>query len=381
MAAFRGTPSDVVPFAPNIYLWFYYHKFHGTLPADLAGAQHPLDVLRFLGADMLVRWDTMWALEESFTAGEYRSEFTGETPFAEPVTTAFNVYPPHRGERHSSYRCVEGTLTEAWRFTPEAGADFEAKHWWTEWSEYATVRAMLEAKEYRLNKPLQQHWVDQVGNDGVVMGHLTQSPLKTLHWLAGPQNASLFIMDHPQEMKALAQIHEDKAIALLGRLVDESDADIYVSLDNLDSVFYPPRFYRDYCDSFFSRAAELLHRHGKFLLVHACGRNYKLLPLVGASGIDCLEGITPPPLGDVVLGEARALAGTPGFVVDGGMDTSHLEVTQDAREVIHKYTRELFDSMGDKSHFIFASSCMTGPLTPWENLLHFRDAAREYGQL
>ena len=49
-------------------------------------------------------------------------------------------------------------------------------------------------------------------------------------------------------------------------------------------------------------------------------------------------------------------------------------------QVIHTYTRDLFGSMGDKRHFIFASSCMTPPPTPWENLLHFRDAAREYGR-
>jgi uroporphyrinogen-III decarboxylase len=37
--------------------------------------------------------------------------------------------------------------------------------------------------------------------------------------------------------------------------------------------------------------------------------------------------------------------------------------------------------MGDKSHFVFASSCTTSPLTPWENLVYLRDAAREYGRM
>jgi uroporphyrinogen-III decarboxylase len=63
------------------------------------------------------------------------------------------------------------------------------------------------------------------------------------------------------------------------------------------------------------------------------------------------------------------------------MDTAHLEVRADAKQVIHTYTSDLFESMGDKRHFIFASSCMTPPPTPWENLLHFRDAAREYGRI
>jgi len=37
--------------------------------------------------------------------------------------------------------------------------------------------------------------------------------------------------------------------------------------------------------------------------------------------------------------------------------------------------------MGDKSHFMFATSCSTSPLTPWKNLVAFRDAAREYGRI
>ena len=146
-------------------------------------------------------------------------------------------------------------------------------------------------------------------------------------------------------------------------------------------MFYPPRFYRDYCDSFFTRAAEIVHRRGKRFVVHACGRNKVLLPLVGASGVDCLEGITPPPLGDVQLGDARRLAGKPDFTVNGGMDSPHLELREDAEAALHAYTRELFASMGDMRHFVYASSCMTSPLTPWENLVYLRDAAREYGRL
>jgi uroporphyrinogen-III decarboxylase len=115
--------------------------------------------------------------------------------------------------------------------------------------------------------------------------------------------------------------------------------------------------------------------------VHACGRNKAILKAVGGSRIDCLEGITPPPLGDVQLGAVRGTTGYEHFTVNGGMDTPHLEVKADAGQVIHTYTRELFESLGDKGHFIFASSCMTPPPTPWENLLHFRDAAREYGRI
>jgi uroporphyrinogen-III decarboxylase len=272
-------------------------------------------------------------------------------------------------------------LTQTWEYTREAGADFESEHWWKSWDDYPAVRFLLEAREYAFDAADFRRWVERVGNDGVMMVHLTQSALKTFHWLAGPENASFFMIDHPQEMQELAQIHERKALTLLESIVDNPLAEIFISLDNLDSVFYPPYFYKDYCQSFFSQAADIIHSKGKFFVVHACGHNRILLPLVGASHVDCLEGITPRPLGDVELGEVRALAASENFTVNGGMDAHRQEIRQDAESRLHAYTRQLFESMGDKRHFIFASSCNTSCLAPWENLVYFRDAAREYGQM
>ncbi|RMF04193.1 MAG: hypothetical protein D6768_03840 [Chloroflexi bacterium] len=378
LAAFRGEPVDVVPFSPNIYQWFYARYSTGTLPAEVADATHPFDVLRHLGADILARWDTQWATKPVYTDGAYSEEYSGHSDWDKPLVTAFNIYPPHKTIRHRKFETPYGTLTQTWEYTGEAAADFESKYWWTDWSEYEAVRFMMEATEYELDADMLHHWVQQVGDDGLVMVNLTESPLKRLHWLAGPQNATLFIMDHPEEMKALADIHQKKVLAMLEKVVDNPDAELFIATDNLDAMFYPPYFYNDYCRDFFVKAADIIHSRNKHLVVHACGRNKVLLPLVGETKIDCLEGITPPPMGDVELGEVRQKVGFADFTVNGGMDAPHQEITANAEERLHAYTRALFDSMGDRRHFIFASSCNTSPLTPWENLVHFRNAAREY---
>jgi uroporphyrinogen-III decarboxylase len=239
---------------------------------------------------------------------------------------------------------------------------------------------MLEATDYEFDAAAFRAWVERVGQDGVVMLNVTESPLKALHWLAGPQNATIFILDHPEEMLDLARIHQARALGLLERVVDTPQAEIFIAHDNLDSMFYAPYLYRDYCHEYFARAAEIIHRRGKHLMVHACGRSRALLPLVGEAQIDALEGVTPPPMGDVQLKDVRRLTGYPGFTLNGGMDAAHQELTEDAGPALRAYVRDLFGSLGDHQHFVFASSCNTSPLTPWENLLHFRDAAREYGR-
>jgi uroporphyrinogen-III decarboxylase len=379
LAAFRGEAVDYVPFAPNIWQWFNYHRSNRTLPADVAGATHPFEVLRFLGAEILSRWDTQWATKLNYTAGTYSEEYLGESDWDQPLVTAFNVYPPHRTERHRRFETPHGTLTQVWGYMPEAGADFEHKYWWTEWEEYEAVRFMLEAREYTVDLDEYRAWVRRVGDDGVVMLNITESPLKALHWLAGPQNATLFILDHPDEMLALARLHQEKALALIERVAATPEADIFISHDNLDAMFYAPSLYRDYCHEFFARASEILHRHGKHLMVHACGRSRVLLPLVGEARVDALEGVTPPPMGDVQLKDVRRMVGYDGFTLNGGMDPPHQELVGQAAS-LREYVRDLMHSLDDKRHFVFASSCNTSPLTPWENLLAFRDGAREYGR-
>jgi len=380
LAAFHGEQPDYVPFAPNLYYWFYSRLARGSLPGEISSAQHPFEVLRYLGAEILARWDTQYATREVFAAGEFHDEFTGRSRFHRPMVTAFNIYPPGTGIRRQSFTTPYGTLTHTWTLTEESGADFESEHWWKDWSQYEAIRFFLEARDYVFDAEEFRRWVRRVGDDGLVMASVTCSPLKNFHWLAGAANASLFIADHPEEMKQLARIHEQKALALVEKIAAVPEVEVLISNDNLDSAFHPPYLYREYCDSFYTQAAEIIHGRGKIFVVHACGRNKALLPLVGRSRIDCLEGLTPPPNGDVLLPDARRLAGYENFTVNGGMDATRLEIREAAETRLHAYTRELFAAMGDKRHFIYASSCTTPAGAPWDNLKYLRDAAREYGR-
>jgi len=219
LAAFHGESPDFVPFAPNIYYWFYNRLARGELPEEIAWAEHPFDVLRHLGAEILARWDTQYATRELFPEGVYSEEFGGESRFGRPMVTAFNIYPPHTSVRRRTLRTPYGVLTNTWVLSEQAGADFESEPWWKEWSDYEAVRFLLENREWRFDAEEFRGWVRRVSDDGLVMASVTFSPLKAFHWLAGAANASLFLVDHPREMRELARIHERKALALIEEIV------------------------------------------------------------------------------------------------------------------------------------------------------------------
>jgi len=146
----------------------------------------------------------------------------------------------------------------------------------------------------------------------------------------------------------------------------------------VDSLFYTPPLFREFCLPVLQNMARMVHRRGKYLFIYACGRLKSLAPLFPEAELDCVEGQAHPPLGDWRLDEARALSGR--LIVCGGMTAVEQEWSgPGAIDRIDRHVRDLFASMGDKRRFLFGSGCNTSPRTPYENLLAFRDAAWKYG--
>jgi uroporphyrinogen-III decarboxylase len=138
--------------------------------------------------------------------------------------------------------------------------------------------------------------------------------------------------------------------------------------------------FRAFCLPTIQKVAQMVHARGKYLFLHACGQLKALASLFLEAELDCVEGQAPPPMGDWPLHETRALSER--LIVCGGMAAPQQELAGPrTREQIDAYVRDLFASMGDKRRFLFGSSCNTSPMTPYENLLAFRDAAWKYGQI
>ena len=377
LATLAGEPCDRVPLVPNVWQWFHVNRRAGRLPEALAGADDPVDALRLLGADVLSKFDGVMVREQLPNCR--RTVVEEGDPLDAPVWTAFVNF--QRGTvRRDRIETEHGVLTQIWQYAPQAGAPFEAEHWWKDFDrEYAAVRAWMLDRRFEVDRDALRRGLAKIGDDGLLIVQLLPTPLKQLHWLAGPSVASLLIADHPEEMAELAAIHQRQALAVVEQVVDLPEVVIFEVPDNLDSTFYSPRLFRAFCLPMLRQAAEMIHARGKQLFIHACGKLKALAPLILESGLDCVEGQAHPPLGDWRLDEARSIS--PRLIVCGGMTANEQEWRgPGAGERIDAFVRELFASLGDRRRFLFASGCNTSPNAPWENLVAFRDAAWKYGQ-
>ena len=373
-----GRAVDRVPFVPNIWQWYYVNHARKTLPGELASCSGPLDVLRHLGADVFSKFDGK-VIRPTLRACKHIVSFEGEFPGASPRWTSFADFSggPVRKE---TIETPHGMLSHTWIYEDESGAPFEAERWWKDFEQdYAAVRDWIEDTRWTVDRAALHRALERVGEDGLIAFMLPPSPLKQFHWLAGPDRATFFLVDHPNEMGALARIHAEQSLAVLEEVVDQPDVFVFEVDDNLDSQFYSPPLFREYCLPVFQKMAAMVHARGKYLFVHACGQLKALGPLILQAGLDCVEGQAHPPIGDWRLDEARALSDR--LVLCGGMTAAEQQWQgPDAAARIDVHVRDLLASLGEGRRFLFGSGCNTAPDTPYENLVAFRDAVWKHGR-
>ena len=387
-AALKGEPIDRVPFAINLWQWFYANQYWGKLPAELAHIKTPIEFLIHIGADILTRWDGQIKGRSgmgnyiTFPGCNYEISFSGEKPLS-PLVTSFNTYTEGK-KVHRKLETPYGVLTQTWRFSEEACADFEEDHWIEDLAEqYDAARFFVETRTYDYEMSEYERDLAAIGDHGVIMIEIQENPLKMLHWLMGPEKSILATMDHPEKVKELCKIHTEKTIEFVNGVCERTryeDAPLLHSADNMDAMLFPPPFFDEFLYDHYRKVAAVIHEHGRLFSVHSCGNNWDIRDHLQQSDIDMMEGLTPPPLGTFPLEKARTEMG-PEFIIEGGMFCDYQELTQNAKEKIYDYTKTLFEGMGDKKRFIYSSSCNTSPLTPLENIYYFRDACWQYGQM
>lgn len=192
-----GRVVDRVPFVPNVWQWFYVNRSRQSLPAELASCSGPLDVLRHLGADILSKFDGK-VIRPKLRKCEHDVAFEGEFRKTPPEWTAFGDFT-HGPVRSETIETPHGTLSHTWIYKEGIGAPFEAERWWKSLErDYPAVRAWIADTEWTVDRAALDQGLETVGNAGVIAFMLPPSPLKQFHWLAGPDQATFFLIDHPR---------------------------------------------------------------------------------------------------------------------------------------------------------------------------------------
>lgn len=355
----RGGQPAWVPFSINFMQWFNHHKSFDSLPSELQGGDY-IDAMKTLGEDIFSRnvdggfrehdREAEWEVKENENDVGLQTRSILKTPYGDLTSK-------YQQQKDLSTGYMAEHLVKDWQKDGEAFLWFLQQHEF-DWED----AAFLETKH-------------RVGDDGLVMIPFSCSPLKFMHNHFGLEFTCIFAHTEPQAARRVCDLFFEKIIPAIKRIAEHPETDVVCLMDNVDTPFYPPAFCKEYWTPYVRQAAGILHAHGKYLFVHACGQLDRLRDEFAAAEIDGLEGISPPPLGDLPL--PRALTISDRFIVNGGF-SAH-EQTQRSDKDVRLYYEDLFEAMQPLKRWIFAASCQTAINTPWERILMVRDIVRERG--
>jgi hypothetical protein len=365
----RQSPGRIV-YAPNYWQWFAHHQNHGLLPPELAHCRTQLDLIRHLDLDVFSRnlycdqhhrWYGGLA-EEVWDGVEAREEIRADG--RDHVIT--KTFVTRRGTLTERLRYIftDSTLVQE-VFTLDNAAD-----------PLGALEELMRARRWRFRADRYAEEQALVGDDGLVVAGELHSPLKALHFLAGAVNATYLIADDEARVREIVALHEAAQLDL-ARQIAAAGVPAMMAMDNLDAAFHTPALIEKFSASFYEKASRIAHEHGSTFFIHACGRQRINLKFIDSLGVDGLEGVAFPPLGDVQLDEAMRLT-SDRFLITGGISAMETEKFQTADET-RSYVEDLFGRMRPYAHrFMLAASCNTSIRTPWKVLQWLSDAWKEF---
>ena len=207
------------------------------------------------------------------------------------------------------YETPRGTLTEVHIPMPEACTWAYGERLVKSVSDLPALRYFLEAHQFESATNEPDKWNEVFGEQGLPVVWVPRTPLsRFLVEMAGVENTIYAIYEAPDEMEEIFRLMREMDDAPY-RAAASTSCDLIMIADNLSSDIISPSLFRKYSLEYYRQRIRELHSAGKFVLAHIDGTLRGLLPILSESGLDCAEGVTPAPMGDVAPEDLRRMAG------------------------------------------------------------------------
>ncbi|NPV09819.1 MAG: hypothetical protein HPY83_17900 [Anaerolineae bacterium] len=242
----------------------------------------------------------------------------------------------------------------------------------------------LDKLHYVLPDPtrpsLAQYWEIEriIGDRGIV--ELTMSPPLD-HFLGDLRGLTNLMLDYYADRPFFDRMFvffEDYSLRLLKAVLEEGVRFIfgtwyYASL----SAGWSPAIFREVFAPLVRKHAALVHEYEGIYHIYDDGKMMQTLGDYVRSGADVVETLTPPPVGDVDLAEAKRLYGDL-TCLKGYMDLLYV-IKMGTPESIDRAVREAIEIAAPGGGFILGSSDSFREGTPVENVRAYFEAAHKYG--
>lgn len=218
--------------------------------------------------------------------------------------------------------------------------------------------------------------VAALGDDGVYVYAFTPSPVQDLlEFEMGIENFYALWAEHPEEVGELLDVmhaRRREEFEIAGRRLP---CRAVMLVENTSTTLISPALYERFSLPQLRDYGDILHRHGKRMILHMCGHIRALLPLIRRTGADGVNATTPPSVGNTRYEEVLDAMGENTLIWGGILDPTVFQASSVTREQLIRVLEEIFTPRLRRARFLLWLAA-DGLPTPVERFLAVRDGMR-----
>lgn len=212
-------------------------------------------------------------------------------------------------ERTTIYPTPNGDISEVTKVNPAGNQSVTLKHLIENEDD---VTRFLSIPDEPISYDLSELLVldAQVADTGIV-GIYCPEPGCWVHDVLGSETIAFWTVDKPQLLHDIYdKIHRNQ-MDLLKRVFNQAPGRVLFSGCGAEKWIPPlvsPNDFEEFLAPSLKEIADIVHEHEGLLWYHCHGRVRNFIERFVELGVDCLQPLEAPPLGDVTLAEAKKLA-------------------------------------------------------------------------
>ena len=220
---------------------------------------------------------------------------------------------------------------------------------------------------------------EKVGGEMSIHGEVF-SPFTQLMELFGYQNALMFLVTDAGKCRDILARYAEGTADLARRQAERGVDAILISSAFAGSGFISRDWYRDFVHPYEKRVVDAVReRHPELpVYVHTCGSIGDRLELMVESGLNGVDTLDPPPLGDVVLADAVERLWGKAFI-KGNIDPVNTLLNSDV-DTVRADAKQRILTAGPGGGYILSSACSVAPRVDPRNLAVLVEVAEQYGR-
>lgn len=338
LAAIRREPVDAVP----VRIWGFDHR----QPHEEPTRRQLADAIRQYEPDLLGHWGPR--IEGGTRVGsetETRPVARNDT-FMEDVTT---IHTP------------KGPLTKAYLRSLQGKPGYQSKYLLEtpedagKWLSIPWTPPVVDCSDWPAA-------VERMGDDGLLVVGLGEA-MYAINDLTGSETWGYWLMDERELLHELVSEASRRQLHTLKEMLAQGVVGVYgyVGPELCIPPLAGPRDFDDFVVRYDEPLHDLVHDAGGLIWVHCHGKMNQVLERFADEGVDCLNPLEPPPMGDVTIADARARIGGR-MSLDGGIEVGDMELKTPAE--IEQMTADAVWQSGDTGFIL----TLTSDLGHWPTL-------------